>query len=255
MAFFDNFYEDFGELQKSSWEPLKKLCKLDQPGVRPRGDGVLSQGFYVPIVFQGYNVNSIWKTELDPLLSEIKNLNLDCLDGKDLYKIELSIIPPNSLLDWHHDIYLKDKLTERLHVPLITSSNTIFYAQWFDDPQVYGFRMKPGNLYRLNNRVPHTVENENSDPRFHLMLNYMKTEILEELNKSQYYMDRTDPHPSSGVNRAVTAINQCDDVFFYSKKDPVGCFRTDRIRQWPSLTPEQIKLIFDTTNQPKDLIR
>lgn len=253
MAFFDNFYEDLGAM--SSWEHLKSLCVLNQPGVRTRGDGVLSQGYYVPIVFQGKNVNQSWTNSLKPLLDEIKSKSFDCLHNKELYKIELSIIPPNSLLDWHHDIYLKDKITERLHVPLITSGDTTFYAHWFDDPQVYGFRMKSGNLYRLNNRVPHTVENNSKESRYHLMLNYMKTEILDELNQSQYYMNRTDSSPSSGVLRAVTAITQCDDVFYYSKKDPIGCFRVDRDRKFSNLTTEQIKKIFDTTNQSKDIVR
>jgi hypothetical protein len=255
MAFFDNFYEDFGELQPSTWEPLKPYCVQNQPGVRVRGDGVLAQGYYVPIIFQGINVHPGWVSVLEPLLREVKSRDLDCLNGKELYKIELSIIPPNSLLDWHHDIYLKDKLTERLHVPLVTSSNTTFYAQWFDDPQVYGFRMKAGNLYRLNNRVPHTVENEGTEARFHLMLNYMKADILEELKQSQYHMDRTDPRPNSGVQRAITAVTPLDDIFFFSKKDPVGCFRASKERQWPALSKDQIMKIFNTTNSIKDLVR
>lgn len=218
MAFFETFHQQLATVPNVIMEPIRSRCaalQADDKFIIGRSDSTLAEGTYIPFSYQGKVLNQSWYDTVTPLIEHIESLDIPCISGQGMYKVELSIVPPGGSLKWHHDIYVKDKLTERIHIPVITNPDTIFYAKWYADKSIYAFKMKQDTVYRFNNRVPHTVKNGGTGIRYHLLLNYMRRDILDYLLAHPDEMDSIDPATTSHRTRAIKAINTADELYYY----------------------------------------
>ena len=75
----------------------------------------------------------------------------------------LSVIMPGNSIEAHSDPQEPDWLT-RLHIPLTTNDQSIFYIA--GQPNHF----EVGKAYHVDTRVEHAIENYGSTPRIHFML-------------------------------------------------------------------------------------
>ena len=94
----------------------------------------------------------------DPLVKDI----MQHVDGKPDLRM-LSVIMPGKSIEAHSDPQEPDWLT-RLHIPLTTNDQSIFYIA--GQPNHF----EVGKAYHVDTRVEHAIENKGTTPRIHFML-------------------------------------------------------------------------------------
>lgn len=82
------------------------------------------------------------------------------------YQAQIAELPSRMSIPKHMDSQGLT-LVHRLHVPLVTALGVEFYVQ--DEK----FFLQAGNLYELNNVLPHWVKNTSEIDRFHLLIDLM----------------------------------------------------------------------------------
>lgn len=245
--FFEQFYRPLVELPVSCVKPLVDAVKnAPESWIMKRSDPTLAEGTFIPVVYHGNSVNRTLTETMASLLTTIQEASPSCLRERMLYKAEISIIPSGGKLRWHHDIYMKDKLTERVHVPLVTTPDVRFLAKWFTDPRVWSFRMFENHAYRFNNRVPHTVINSSSITRYHLLLNYMRVDAWDHL--------RSHADQLAAFEKNECAVTAADEVFYYVNSEPELAELYSMTGYKPQLTEHQLDRLFTdvTPWNPKD---
>lgn len=243
--FFEDFHQCLGYVPHEVTEPLvRKLhnLNLNDPVVRGRSDVTLAEGKFIPLVYKGQPVNMEWYTMVSPVIAQILGMQADCLHGRVMHKAELSIVPPGGTLKWHHDIYLKDKLCERVHVPLVTSDDVVFYSRWFNDNKVFAYKMGPNAVYRFNNRAPHTVRNGKTVTRVHLLLNYIRSDIFD--------LVKEEPDQLQALEQSVRMITAMDESWHFNNPKPKNTTAIgNAFPSRPVMTEKQIRLMMQDLNQ------
>lgn len=84
--------------------------------------------------------------------------------------VQLARMMPGAKIDAHTDHSPLLRSSYRLHVPIVTNEDVDFFV----DGEL--IKMQEGNLYCLNNRVPHWVENRSEHARTHLIIDYLPPE-------------------------------------------------------------------------------
>lgn len=197
--FFEKFYEHIGPLPQAEFDNCERLNSLvDLTALQHEADAVTEKypAFYecLGAIFKSELEAGPWynakyegsQPYVETLDRYIRSLELPFLKGKMLYSISSSIMKPAAYIDWHYDNHVRSMLCERLHVPLQTNGGVTFYSKWFREPKSYGYHMMPGSLYRLNNRVPHAVENKSDRYRTHLILDYIDVDVCTWLRDNDY---------------------------------------------------------------------
>jgi hypothetical protein len=102
------------------------------------------------------------KTVMDMVNNEIRPHYPDC----QLFRVQFTRMPAGGVIEPHWDTGFLS-LVHRLHVPVITNKDVVFTI---DDED---FVLEPGWLYELNNLVRHSVANNSSEGRVHLLVDLL----------------------------------------------------------------------------------
>lgn len=132
----------------------------------------------------------VWQREyyepVKPIIEHVEALGCPHLAGRVPYRVEISTMLPTSRIKWHHDSFLFHKLSEKVHVPIITNDQTTFFSKWFQGPEVYMHQMTAGTVYRFNNRVQHSVTNAAPKHRIHVTIDYIEPKWLKVYTFDQF---------------------------------------------------------------------
>ncbi|NQZ83166.1 MAG: aspartyl/asparaginyl beta-hydroxylase domain-containing protein [Colwellia sp.] len=90
--------------------------------------------------------------------------------GGIVLRIQIARMMPGAKIPQHVDLSPLLTSSYRLHIPLITNDDVYFVI---DGERI---KMQEGQLYNLNNRVPHWVENRSDKARSHLIIDYLPPE-------------------------------------------------------------------------------
>ncbi len=94
----------------------------------------------------------------------------------DVVRVQLAELPPFCQIPPHHDKNLL-AVMHRLHVPIVTHKDVIFMIDGGN------YHLEAGNLYDLNNCVPHAVDNNSDVMRIHLLIDMVPHEVA----RTRYY--------------------------------------------------------------------
>ena len=109
-----------------------------------------------------YSARPLFK-EVNAIIQEhIKTEFPDC----NPIRVQLAELPPGEVIAPHRDQGILSMI-HRLHVPVVTHKDVIFVIQ---DER---FFLEVGQLYDLNNAVKHSVENNSSVMRIHLLVDML----------------------------------------------------------------------------------
>ena len=137
---------------------------------------VHSQTKAVPIIADETYTNKGKKSKYykyyENLLFNVNTILKKYYGNGKIIRIELVNLPANSKVERHYDTgesLIKDK---RIHLVLETNDNVIFTVDTVEK------NMKVGELWEINNSKYHSVKNDGSTDRFHLIIDYKITNIL-----------------------------------------------------------------------------
>jgi len=108
------------------------------------------------------NKNSIINQILLPEVSKLEKL----YSGICVNILFVKLLP-HTIICTHRDVSDLLKNTHRIHLPIITNENIDFYIH---DKK---YNLKEGILYEINNTLEHSVENNSSFDRVHLILDIL----------------------------------------------------------------------------------
>lgn len=211
--FFENFYENLGFLPTSLTAPLaSELFGVDledpllaRPEYCFKDGGKLILPYHLAAVRDEHYFSFI-----QPLIDYTKELDPPCVRGCVPFRVEISILQPKKSVLWHHDQHLFHKFSERLHYPIVTTDKVTFLAKWFTDDSIYEFKMLPGHIYRFNNRTPHSVDNDADTFRCHVMIDWIKKDVLDYFQQKDAVLEMT----------KNVAITPTDEIFYYVNRSP-----------------------------------
>lgn len=83
-----------------------------------------------------------------------------------IFRVQFARMPAGGVIEPHWDVGFL-KLVHRLHVPIITNEDVVFTIG------EENFYLEPGWLYELNNQFRHSVANNSSQSRIHLLVDLL----------------------------------------------------------------------------------
>jgi hypothetical protein len=98
----------------------------------------------------------------------------DWVDGP-VIRSEVISMPRNTRIRTHKDQSDLLYLSRRFHIPIITNEQCIFTVE--DEK----FNLKEGNIYELNNRKYHSVENNSNKDRIHLIVDLLPNQYTKNV--------------------------------------------------------------------------
>jgi hypothetical protein len=213
--FFEQFYEDLGAFDDNIIEEFKQRLfdvdlsdpKLTRPEYCFRDGGKL----ILPLHFAQVRNEEYYKF-VEPLIKLAQGLGHKCLEDTVPFRIEISIIEPGKNVLWHHDQHTFHKFSERLHFPIITNDEVEFIGKWFLDKQAYKFKMKPGRIYRFNNRSMHSVKNPAGNFRCHVMIDFIHKNILN------YFLHSGNIEKLAGT----VTVTPADEIYYFINNNMQG---------------------------------
>jgi hypothetical protein len=108
--------------------------------------------------------------EIKEIYAKLENL----VQGK-VVRSEVINMLPNSRIRSHVDRSDVLYLSRRFHIPITTNKKCIFTVEKED------FHLEQGNLYELNNRRYHSVENASDENRIHLIIDVIPNAYTENI--------------------------------------------------------------------------
>jgi len=108
--------------------------------------------------------------EVEEIYKSLESL----VDGK-VVRCEVINMSPNSRIRTHKDTSDLLYLSRRFHVPIITNKDCTFIVE------EQSFHLEEGNLYELNNRKYHSVQNFSNENRIHLIVDILPKEYTENI--------------------------------------------------------------------------
>lgn len=217
--YFNNFVEDIGEFDVAILSELKS-CLFDIDLTNPlfnRPEYCFRNGgrLILPMNFAEV-INEEYYPYVAPLVELIQNTNHYSLRNTIPYRVEISIIQPGSNVLWHQDQHRCHKFSERIHIPVVTNDSVEFVSKWYLDDCGYKFSMKPGHIYRYNNRVPHTVKNPHDHFRCHVVVDFIHKGIFE------FLLSR-----GSELLTGNVVVTPADEIFYQIVPNPTGVERVE----------------------------
>jgi len=104
--------------------------------------------------------------EIDIFLEKIKNLYMNKYGKGKFKRIILTKLKAKSNIDLHIDEGKSLKTCFRTHIPIITNPNVYFFVNGEQK------NMKEGEIWEINNKLPHMVQNQSEFDRVHLIIDY-----------------------------------------------------------------------------------
>lgn len=122
-----------------------------------------SIGFFNPA---GENARYVWKGQNTSLIQEFCDwLISQFYPQHRVWILQMTNLPPNGKIDYHVDGKRFHHMTHRLHVPFKTNSN----VKMFSTQGVTHYN--EGEVWEINNCVPHWVEaSNNTENRVHMLV-------------------------------------------------------------------------------------
>lgn len=96
------------------------------------------------------------------------------VEGK-VVRCEVINMSPNSRIRTHKDTSDLLYLSRRFHVPIITNKECTFIVE------EQSFHLEEANLYELNNRRYHSVQNFSDENRIHLIVDILPNQYTENI--------------------------------------------------------------------------
>jgi hypothetical protein len=98
--------------------------------------------------------------------------------GYVLWGAELNSVPPNCTIAPHNDKHFYSDYTTRIHAVLRTNSNVVFN---FDSGS---YHFAEGQCFIFNNKLRHAIQNNGSNDRLHLVMDFVPLEIFKYAERS-----------------------------------------------------------------------
>jgi hypothetical protein len=131
----------------------------------PRFDTLDMQELYNRIPCEFYNTS-----EGFPRVREAALVLLNILQGTALGRVILTRIPPSGQIYSHSDEGEAADWYDRFHLVISSAEKgNYFYS---GDEQV---EMKAGEIWWVNNHIPHSVKNKSEEDRIHMILDIQRT--------------------------------------------------------------------------------
>jgi diphthamide synthase subunit DPH2 len=108
--------------------------------------------------------------ELKKIYERLEHL----VEGK-VVRCEVINMSPNSRIRTHKDTSDLLYLSRRFHVPIITNKDCTFIVE------EQSFHLEEANLYELNNRRYHSVQNFSDENRIHLIVDILPNQYTENI--------------------------------------------------------------------------
>lgn len=121
----------------------------------------------------GDTCNVLLMNESSPIWKPIKNIIKileNYYNGKCINAI-ITKLPPKSNIPFHTDGGYLLEMTHRLHIPIKTNKNVFFFIK----DKNYNF--EEGVAYEISNIDIHAVENNSSEDRVHLILDFVRNDL------------------------------------------------------------------------------
>ena len=120
---------------------------------------------------------SPYKFKTDSANKEVSDIyeKLEELVKGKVVRSEVINMLPNSRIRSHVDRSDVLYLSRRFHIPIITNKKCIFTVEKED------FHLEQGNIYELNNRRYHSVENASNENRIHLIIDVIPNAYTENI--------------------------------------------------------------------------
>jgi hypothetical protein len=116
----------------------------------------------------------LFEKSIQPLISLIDSTVIhhskqDISTTKKSYPVRINLVRllPNGSIPVHNDKNHSLSHSHRIHIPIITNENVIFTV---DNKEIH---MKEGEVYEINNRLLHTVRNEGTEIRTHMIIDWV----------------------------------------------------------------------------------
>lgn len=114
---------------------------------------------------------------LMPILNKILGDN----PMERVIRLQFARLSKGAQIKPHKDTGNWARKNHRIHVPITVTPNTrfkIYLKPGSDDPDL--LKYKEGDIFELNNMVTHSVDNEDPDPRIHLVLDATSDKIVTQ---------------------------------------------------------------------------
>jgi hypothetical protein len=209
IMFFENFHDKIGEFDQSLIEDFKQKLvgiNLDDPSIARTEFCFRDGGKLILPLNYGEVVDDEYYPFVEPLIKHAQSLNHFSLKNTIPLRIEISIMQPHKNILWHYDFHPHHKFSERIHFPIITDDKVDFYSKWFSDDKKYKFKMHPGSVYRINNRVLHSVKNNSDNFRCHVMIDFIKKDVWNWVLNNNF---------KEQFKIASASVKTKDDIFYY----------------------------------------
>lgn len=231
--FFEKFHDPIGEFDQSLIENFKQKLfgiDLDDPSIARTEFCFRDGGKLILPLNYAKVVDDEYYAYVEPLIKYAQDLNHFSLKNTVPLRIEISIMQPRKNILWHHDFHPHHKFSERIHFPIVTNDDVTFYSKWHSDDKKYKFKMKAGNIYRINNRVPHSVINDSDTFRCHVMIDFIKKDVWNWVLANNY-IDQ--------FQIASAMVKTKDDIFYYINPNPKDTIQ----EELTSTDVEQLKIL------------
>jgi len=107
-----------------------------------------------------------YSLQIDNFLEKIKNLYIEKYGKGKFKRIILTKLKAKSNIDAHQDLGKSLENCFRTHIPIITNPDVYFFVSGEKK------NMKEGEIWEINNRNLHMVENQSEFDRVHLIVDY-----------------------------------------------------------------------------------
>jgi hypothetical protein len=144
-----------------------------------------------------YPIYYEWQHIIDPIVDRIVSEHLT--QGGFVNKMMISNIIPGGKMPTHWDEEPTQLLSKRIHVVITSNAQSEFIV----NDTVYHF--SPGEIFELNNMMPHSVSNMGDSDRVHLIIDYYHKSHLYEL-----LYGRVERDPDEAICELVLANNDVD---------------------------------------------
>lgn len=172
----DFIYNYVGKIDISEYINHLKSHNWEEWTARQDTWEVHSQTKAVPIItdesYSNKGKKSKYYKYYEKLFLNVKPILKKYYGNGEIIRIELVNLPAHSKVKKHFDAgesLIRDK---RIHLVLETNDDVIFTVDAIQK------NMKVGELWEINNTKYHSVKNDGSTDRFHLIIDYKITNIL-----------------------------------------------------------------------------
>lgn len=142
--------------------------------IKPNRFGALDQASHIVFRFvreiDDWRVSDdlgLWR-EWEPLLAPVMEAATQAYGYKrGAYpRVMLARLPPRGVIHPHRDANPAAKWPHKIHVPLQTNDQTVFFIEGV------GYKLPVGEAVEVNNMDVHAVQNEGANDRIHLIFEY-----------------------------------------------------------------------------------